>query len=816
MNRQPPSNLDTNAVAASIERSRWNDHLIYFVFFLSGAAALVYEISWTRQIGLLFGHTVHAASIVLASYFAGMAIGYLLGAKWSSRLSPLKGYAIAELVVAAWAFTIPALLHLSESSTIAPWLSNSSFGLQTGTRAVFSFLLLLPATIALGITLPMIANYFSGIDPGQLSNVRNSSRVTLAYALNTAGALLGVLSATFFMLVMVGVRSSSYVAAGLSILCAMAAILLDKVKGQETRVQVSERDCPSTLHSGHPTISARLSILAFLSGFGILALQVLYTRMFSLVFHNSSYTFGIVVAVFLASLAIGAAITSRLQRHFAASQLIGVTTGFGALATAGSVVIFVALTDLKYFSSGDSFVLYMIGAIILVSIVVAPAITCLGMLLPQVWVLAAQSGTAARVVGNLTAVNTIAAALGALVASFAFLIWLGLWQSIVLIAALFLIAALILLWRAKQTKFAAVISVLTAAVSVIAWQSPIESEFNQQEYHEQLVKRWNSSYGWIDVVQNERTGSFKIRQNLHYRFGKTGSNVREYRQAHIPILLHDRPDEVLFLGLGTGLTAGGAIPHSDVENIVAVELIPQVVDAVRMLSDFNYNVADHPKVNIQIDDARHYLLAINRQFDVIISDLFVPWESETGYLYTVEHYDIALQRLKPDGLFCQWLPLYQLGQREFESIANSFASIFPHTTIWWGQLEKTSPVVALIGSRSSIDVDPVELARRLNQLNSNATFPDQSIATPERFWDHYIGDWQLQPNAQFNTDEHPRVEFLTPVSNRDGKMIKGKVLQQYSNDVFFNLPMNSARLHGNKSQDALRQRKAQNLILFGE
>ena len=156
----------------SIERFGWNEFVAYFLFFVSGAAALVYEISWTRQIGLLFGHTVNAASIVLASYFAGMSIGYLLGAKWSSRISPLKGYAIAELVVAIWAFMISAILQFSESSMIAPWLSHSSFALQTATRAIFSFLLLLPATIALGVTLPMMASYFSGNKPGQLLNVR--------------------------------------------------------------------------------------------------------------------------------------------------------------------------------------------------------------------------------------------------------------------------------------------------------------------------------------------------------------------------------------------------------------------------------------------------------------------------------------------------------------------------------------------------------------------------------------------------------------------------------------------------------------------
>ena len=123
--------------------------LIFGIFFLSGVAALIYEISWSRQIGLLFGHTVHAASIVLASYFFGMAIGYWLGAKWSGCVSPLVGYGFAEMVVASWALVVPNVIGLSESAQFAPWLSSSSFVWQTCIRAVFSFLLLLPATIAL-------------------------------------------------------------------------------------------------------------------------------------------------------------------------------------------------------------------------------------------------------------------------------------------------------------------------------------------------------------------------------------------------------------------------------------------------------------------------------------------------------------------------------------------------------------------------------------------------------------------------------------------------------------------------------------------
>ena len=808
-------------------RSRPDSHrrlLAGFIFFCSGLAALVYEISWTRQIGLLFGHTVHAASIVLASYFAGMAIGYLVGAKLSSRVSPLLGYAIAELLVAGWAFVIPMLLGISESATIAPWLCSSSFVWQTFIRGAFGFLLLLPATDALGATLPMMATFIVGNGHGKLSDGSNASSVMTAYALNTSGALVGVLLATFYLLVVVGVRSSSFVAAALSILCAVAALMISRDQrfaepreslesGDESRKQNhSSLNSQMLANSG---LWTRHSGLSALSGFGILALQVLYARLFSLVFHNSIYTFGVVIAVFLASLGFGAVIASRLQQRYLARQIIGVTTGMGALAISSSVLVFEWLTELKYFSFGDSFVQYIWGAIGLVTVVVAPAITCLGMLLPLVWTMAGKSGSAGQVVGNLTAVNTLAAAIGAVTASFVLLTWIGLWPSIVLMAMLFLVPAFLLLWQNRQTRTAIVLGLLTGVASMLVLGRPMESEYDRTEYPERLVRRWNSSYGWIDVVQDSKTGSFKIRQNLHYRFGKTGGNGREFRQAHIPLLLHGNPREVLFMGLGTGLTAGGAILHREVEKIVAVELIPEVVEAVRSLAEYNNHVVDHPQVEIHVDDARHHLLANERKFDVIVSDLFVPWESESGYLYTVEHYEVAWQRLKPDGLFCQWLPLFQLGEREFESIANSFASVFPNTTIWWGQLDTHSPVIALVGSCSPLLVDSHRLAARLDVLGENLNAPDPSIASPALFWDHYIGDWPLQTLSKRNTDEHPRVEFYTPISNRNRNMIRGKALERYYNQVISQQPGNGAKLSSDTLEKAIERRARQKMILFG-
>lgn len=241
---------------------------------MSGAAALIYEISWSRQIGLLFGHTVNAAAVVLASYFVGMAIGYYAGASWSSRVSPALGYGIAELIVAGWACLIPVLLSLSEAQMFASWLSSSSFTWQLGARVVFSFLLLLPATAAMGVTLPMMAEFLSSMEDDAGGNRTIAPRVSIAYAFNTFGALVGALLATYCLLVVVGVRNSSYLAAGLSAACAVAAcVFANRVRRH------ASPDFGHSVRCGPASSDSQLSWISLvtLSGFATLALQVLYT-----------------------------------------------------------------------------------------------------------------------------------------------------------------------------------------------------------------------------------------------------------------------------------------------------------------------------------------------------------------------------------------------------------------------------------------------------------------------------------------------------------------------------------------------------------
>ncbi|WP_425399038.1 fused MFS/spermidine synthase [Aeoliella sp.] len=787
-------------------------------FFVSGAASMVYEVSWSRQIGLLFGHTVQATAVVLAAYFAGMAVGYLLGGKWAARVSPLIGYGLAELVVAGWAVLIPSILWRFETQAFVILLSSASAGWQTASRVIFAFLLLLPATTALGATLPMMAELLANQSQSSETNTLRFSRISMAYALNTAGAFVGTLLASSFLLCAIGVRTSSYLAAAMSGGCATLVFLWAL---STTAVHhVTSTPCDKKNDNGSNLDESRSRCwmsLAAISGFVAITLEVLYMRVFSLVFHNSTYTFGAVIAVCLASIASGAALTARLQRSFHATTLVGWVACLGAITTLSSVLIFIRLTNLDYYSYGDSFFQYMSSAFTLVAIVVSPPLTLVGMILPLAWASTGHGNEAGQSVGQITAVNAIAASSGAMVASFLLLPCIGLWQSFVVCALLLLITGLLFLVANGQLASACCFAPIVTALAILMLYCPIDSAYNRHQLGETIYRRWNSPYGWIDVVKQPNS-SYAVRQNLHYRFGRTGDFIREHRQAHIPLLLHERPEDVLFTGLGTGLTAGGAISHREVERIVVVELIPEVVEAAQLLADYNQRVVDHPRVSVRIDDARHYLLASGRRFDVIVSDLFVPWESETGYLYTVEHYRAVRQRLKPRGIFCQWIPLYQVGWRDFELIADSFASIFPVTTVWWGEMNTARPIVALIGCENALELDATRITQRLATLRHTIGSADSILQSVERLFIYYQGDWESCQASLVNSDEHPRVEFLAPVSNGDQNMLTGVTLLEYFDRVLCDLQCDSVQMNcstESKSASAQQRSAWRRLILFG-
>lgn len=774
--------------------------LVYLLFFLTGATGLVYEVSWSRQVGVVVGHTAEATALVLASYFAGLAVGQFLSGGIARKVNPLLGYGAAETGAGLLACFVPALL--SGVGEMSSGFSGDDVG-GTAVRSLWCFLILLLPTIPLGATFPFVAEYFIRRNHGARRHV------PFAYAVNTAGGILGVIAATAFLLVAVGVRRSGEVAALVSMACGVvattAALLCRNFRVREPQ--------PTSADTVVGTAGWRWRTVAAVSGFGTLGTEVLYTRLFALVFHNSSYTFGAVLAVFLLGLALGAGLVATAFRRAPRERLVILAFSVGGLLLPASLLAFYGLTGFRYFDGGETFTSYMAGAFGLVALVVLPPVTVLGMALPLA---IAGSGSCARTAGRLVSINTSASILGALAAGFLLPERFGLWGTFGFFSLLFAATGTFLL-AGTRLYLAGSVVILTLVVACFAITHTRERASAMSD-REEVVRRWESPYGWVDVVRDNRTDAMKLRQNLHYRHGSTANATREYRQGRLPLLLHPHPSDVAFLGLGTGMTAAPVARDDRVRSATLVELIPEVIEAARLFSGPNLGVLDDPKVDVRVADARRFVAGAGPKFDVIVSDLFVPWESRSGYLYTVDFYRAVRGRLKPQGLFCQWLALYQLGPAEFEIIADSFAAAFPHATLWWGQMDARFPMVAIVGAETPLDARAESLEARLAAAGVMPGGFDPDLSQPDDLPALFVGRWPPRLEKQVNTDEHPRLEFRAPLSHRAGLLLRGPFLRAYFDTVLSTLPSDGVEfgaLPGAAGSDAAR-RTAQRVSLFGD
>ena len=249
-----------------------------------------------------------------------------------------------------------------------------------------------------------------------------------------------------------------------------------------------------------------------------------------------------------------------------------------------------------------------------------------------------------------------------------------------------------------------------------------------------------------------------------YVLGGTASTGDERMQAHIPLLLHPAPKQVAFLGLGTGITTGAALLHP-VERVTALEIVPEVVNAAKnYFAAENLGVVNSPQTEVVIEDARNFLRRSGRKFDVIVGDLVVPWRRGEAALYTAEHFIAARRALAPGGIFCQWLPLFQLSEEEFRIVVATFLDVFPHTTLWRGDFSPNDPALALIGNADGVPIDPAMVERRVAELKKDETNPH--LTHPAGLWVFLVGPLDpADPSvtaAKRNRENRPWLEILGP------------------------------------------------------
>ena len=736
--------------------------LLWVCFGLSGAAALAFEMLWMRSAGLVLGTTALTAATVLACYFAGLGLGAACARQVSSR--PVRLYGCLEIGAAVGALWSVAVFWILTQDTAQVWLSTLGIAGRVATVA----LAILPTTICLGATLPSLGQALATFETV-------GRRGGFLYAINTIGGVLGAVAMGFGLPAVVGVRASYGIAAGTSMLAGVIAIMIgDRHEPAHVTMERIERLDISTGRGRLRFVAAGVGALG-------LGLEVLWTHLFAQVLHNSVYSFTAVIVVFLIAIASGAALAAFMLRRAAPSAVATTALVTAAGGTVAGLWLFVYLTDgLTYFGMRTGLLEYLLRITALAAVTVGPTAIASGMVLPALWAAWSDRLSAAHPLGDLSAANFFGGVLGTVATGFFIIPILGIRGSLLATAVMYLLLADLL--APAQGRFRPLAyAVLLAAVVANPMRAPLVHLRSEGETLREMAE---GASGIVTVT--EGGGDLQLRLDNYYVMGRSAAAVSERRQGLLPLLLHPNPHSVAFIGLATGISASAG-PALGVEQTTVVELVPEVVTAARKhFAVWNAKLLERPDVHLVIDDGRRYLAANDDRFDVIVSDLFVPWNPGTGNLYAREMYESAARRLTPDGLFCQWLPLYQLRREEFDIIVRTFLTVFPQVSLWRDDFYSELPVVGLVGQFKPRPLNLTRIRERVLHLPEWSKDPLFSI--PAGLVMLYVGNLSvvsdLFASAPLNTDDHPLIEFLAPRLTRvnaisDTDWFTGKTLAEF-------------------------------------
>jgi spermidine synthase len=638
---------------------------------LSGFAGLGYEIVWTRMLAVSLGHEIVAVLGVISALFAGLALGSLVpGRRIAASARPAVWYAGLELAIGAWALVLIPLSPLAGDLVPALVLVDAAPARQWLVAFALPFVLLLPATLAMGATLPALEAVLA-------PRLRSGGAVGRVYAANTLGAVGGVLATTFLVIPAFGLAATLALCAAVNVLCAFAMWRC----GGAARV---------------PTLSAPGSVAGvsraplFLTGLLGIGYEVLTIRVVSQILENTIYTFAVLLAAYLLGTALGAALRSRLARAYGGDALttaLVLATSLscvgGAVVLASSETILAALQALVPRTMAGR-----LGAELGVAAAAfMPPTIAMGALFTQ---LAQHARDREGGLGTALAVNTFGGALAPVVFGPLLIPLVGAKFGFALVGLLYLLA----LPNVRRSAIAS--ATLMAAAALALSLSPLSLRFVKTPPGGAMVWHRDGVMAAVSVIR-DRAGEFYLQVNNHFRMGGTAAIRSDYRQAHIPLLLHHSPERALFLGLGTGATLSAAGDHP---RLVAdgVELVPEVVESFPLFERSAPHLGRNPALRVHVADARRFVRAAGDRYDVIVADLYHPSVDGSGALYAREHFAAIRARLAEGGLFCQWLPLHQLDLATLRVIIRTFLAEFPNSTAYVAQFSVETPLIALVGT----------------------------------------------------------------------------------------------------------------------
>ena len=779
--------------------------VLLILFAGGGCAALIYEVVWLQLLQLVIGLTGVSQGLLLGMFMGGMCLGSLILPRWiHGRENPLRVYAVLELGIGVCGLLVLWLM---------PWISRVYIGsVGSGVpgimlRGLVAAVCLLPPTVLMGATLPAISRWVETTREGV-------SWLGFLYGGNIAGAVFGCLLAGFYLLRVHDAAVATYVAASVNGAVALLAFGLSLVvkhspaPGAKPEAAAGAFAAASRLAEASDGRTGRGLIYAAiaLSGMSALGAEVVWTRLLSLTLGGTVYTFSIILCVFLVGLGLGSGAGAYLAR-----------TGSGAgkwlcwcqaLLVAGIAwAAYGIACSLPYWPVNPTLSLspwftFQIDAARCVWAVLPGAILW-GASFPLALAAVARKGEdTGRLVGRVYAANTVGAIAGALAFSLVLVPWLGTqWAEKVLIGLPALAVVVLCLGGAEGAvesagpRLALGLATVLLVAFFAAWNLPASpwGLIAYGRYHATYASRL------VPGVVTEKdvaaaTGAKDV-FCLYYGEGLNGSvavtqwksGVRNFHSAgkvqasngaqdmrlqrmlgHLSALAVKKPESVLVVACGAGVTAGSFVKHPEVKRIVICDIEPLVPKHVApMFKEENFSVITDPRTQVVLDDGRHFIETTQEKFDVITSDPIDPWVKGCAALNTVEYYEMCKRRLKPGGVMSLWIPLYESSVEGAKSAISTFFKVFPRGILWSNDSRGEGYDAVLFGQAEPSRFDLDELQDRLNQADHEpvrkslesvgfksgvgllATYAGQA---------EDLGDWMR--DAHINTDRNMRLQYL--------------------------------------------------------
>jgi spermidine synthase len=764
-------------------------YAIALLYFLSGLTGLVYEVTFSKYLSYVFGVTAYASSAVLVAFMGGLSAGAVLVARWDARIERrFFFYGAAEILVGCFCALSPWLFRAIGETyvALARSLPDSLPALVVVRWLIATSIVFVPAA-GMGATLPLLAPAVSG---------RNDERwVSRLYALNILGGAGGSLLAAYLIIPGLGLAATMRTAAVVNFAIGAAAIALGR---KERAGAAPPAPIPGTPSDPLPSAKVRAPdhheatrrasrfVLAIGSGFLVFAAEVVYVHMLALVIGTSVYAFGLMLAIFLVCLGVGAAVAPGLSaRTGFAAPLTAAIAGFALAATTPLWDRLPPLFDAMAPFATTWAVREICRGLVAFIALAGPAMA-MGTLFPIVLREIASRPDVGAEVGKLTALNTIGSIGGSVCGGFLLLPRLGSQTSMLVIGGGYAALALATAWmrargreRPRKHERAIVLcacaATLVLAVAMPRWDlarltSGANVYFGLGPLPDSIEMAREDVHGGVTTVG--RTGNVLTLYTNGKFQGDNGPELRDQRAlAHIPSLLAERHRRAFLIGLGTGTTAGtlAAYPF---ERIEVAEIAPAIAHAAATyFADINGNVFADPRFRLLLEDGRHALLVSSERYDLIGVEISSIWFAGAANLYNREFYELARSRLEPDGVLQQWVQLHHIRRRELASVLATVRSAFPHVALYahghQGIIMAAEKTLYMSRQRADALEARPSVAALLRGASLAALAKDLLLmdAALDRFVSDSADEAHISIEDLVSTDDNLYLEYATPKNN---------------------------------------------------